>query len=551
MREVTNQQTRPIQHLISHRLRRALDAVLMTACVLFLSAATAAADQSGSQETRIVAALSGAAIGGVTPKGDAEFRQRADGRRSLEVEVEHVNLPAGAVLNVLVDNQQVGQITLGAFGSGQIELETENDQTFPLVNSRTRVVVTDQTGNTIVAGAFGDITPTPTPTPGATPTPSPGPTPGATPTPTPNGEVRIEARLAGAAINGLTPTGHAKFRSRNNGQQELEVEVEHVNLPAGTVLSVLVDGAQIGQITLATTLEGEFEVESERGASVPNVTTASTIVVTNAQGQTVLSGAFNSGPTTMTAKANDIDDANFFVSQQYQDFLEREADDSGLDFWKGEIEHCGGDDACVQRARVNTSGAFFLSIEFQETGFMIYLFSKETTGAMPRRNDFLVQMQAAAQGVVVGHAGWEQKLEDNKRSVAAAWVASPEFHARFDGLSDDRFVDALFANAGMHPSQAERDGLVAGLSAGTETRATVLRKVSDDAQLRQQEQNRAFVLMQYFGYLHRNPDEGPDVDMSGYNFWLRKLDDNGGDFQKAEMVKAFIESGEYRHRFDW
>jgi len=540
MRETTNSQTRPIHNLISYYSRRALTAVVLTACALMLSAATAAADQSGSQDTRIVAALSGAAIGGVTPKGDAEFRQRADGRRSLEVEVEHVNLPASTLLNVLVDNQKIGTITLDAFGFGQIELETENGQTFPVINSRTRVVVTDQAGGTIVAGSFGDITPTPTPTPGATPSP----------TPTPTAEVRIEARLAGAAINGLTPTGHAKFRSRN-GNREFEIEVEHVNLPAGTVLNILLDGVQIGQLTLSPTLENEFEIESEHGATVPSVAVGSTVVVTNAQGQTVLSGVFNSASSVMTPKANDIDDTNYFVSQQYRDFLDREADDSGLDFWKGEIERCGGDDACRQRTRVNTSGAFFLSIEFQETGYMLYRFNKETTGEMPRRNDFLVWMQATAQGVVVGQSGWEQKLEDNKRHEAEAWVERPEFHARFDGMNDDQFVDALFHNAGVRPAEAERNDLVEGLRERRETRATVLRKVADNAEFRQKEKNRAFVLMQYFGYLHRNPNEGPDADMSGYNFWLKKLDDNSGDFIRAEMVRAFIESTEYRDRFDW
>jgi len=554
MRDSKKNLASPVRNLISGGPRAALAIAAVIACVMFLFAASASADSGGgSQDTRIVAALSGAAIGGVTPKGSAEFRQRADGRRSLEVEVEHVNLPAGTVLNVLVDGAQTGTITLGPLQSGEVEFEAENGQTVPPVNSRTRVVVTDQAGATIVAGAFGDITPTPTPTPGATPSPSPTPTPttSPTPTPTPNGEVRIEARLAGAAINGLMPTGHAKFRSRGDGRTELEVEVEHVNLPSGTVLDVLVDGAQTGTITLAPTLEGEFEVESEHGQTVPSITSASTVVVTNAQGQTILSGAFNSSSTAPTQKGNDIDDTNFFVSQQYQDFLDREPDDSGLDFWKNEVERCGADDACRQRARVNTSGAFFLSIEFQETGFMIYRFAKETTGAMPRRNDFLVWMQQAAQGVVVGQPGWQDKLEANKQGVAGAWVSSPAFHARFDGMSNEQFVDALFANAGVVPDAAERGAIVGGLNAGSETRATVLRKVADDAQFKQQEQNRAFVLMQYFGYLHRNTDEGPDADMSGFNFWLKKLDDNGGNFVQAEMVRAFIESGEYRNRFDW
>jgi hypothetical protein len=556
MRDSKNIPTSPVRNLIAGRPRAALAVVAVIACAMFLFAAVASADSGGgSQDTRIVAALSGAGIGGVTPKGSAEFRQRADGRRSLEVEVEDVNLPAGTILNVMIDGAQVGTITLGPLQSGEVEFESENGRTVPAINSRTRVVVTDQTGATIVAGAFGDITPTPTPTPGATPTPTssptPTPTPVATPSPTPNGEVRIEARLAGAAIDGLTPTGHAKFRARNDGRTELEVEVEHVNIPAGTILNVMIDGAQTGTITLAPTLEGEFEVESERGQTVPAVTSASTVVVTNAQGQTIVSGAFNSSSTARTPKDNDIDDTNFFVSQQYEDFLDREPDDSGLDFWKGGMDKCGDDAACARVARVNTSAAFFLSIEFQETGGMIYRFAKETTGQMPRRNDFLVWMQQAAQGVVVGQPGWQDKLEANKQAVAEAWVSSPSFRARFDGMSNEQFVDALFANAGVPADASVRSVLVTDLNAGGETRATVLLKVAEDAQFKQQEQNREFVLMQYFGYLHRNPDEGPDADMSGFNFWLKKLDDNGGNFVQAEMVRAFIESSEYRKRFDW
>jgi hypothetical protein len=53
--------------------------------------------------------------------------------------------------------------------------------------------------------------------------------------------------------------------------------------------------------------------------------------------------------------------------------------------------------------------------------------------------------------------------------------------------------------------------------------------------------------MQYFGYLRRNPNDAPDVDFSGYNFWLNKLNQFNGNFVDADMVKAFITSAEYRH----
>ncbi|MDT7808301.1 MAG: hypothetical protein QOJ70_2114 [Acidobacteriota bacterium] len=653
-------------------------AVACAAVLMALAAFAIAPAFASGAETITTANLAGAVISGVTPTGTAVFRQGADNSRKLEVEVEHVNLPAGTVLNVLVGGTKIGTITLDSLGAGQIELETERGRTVPVVNTGTSVAVTNQPGANIVAGTFGSAAPTPTPTPGATPTPtatpSPTPTPGATPTPTPvmnefeaklsgaaiggtvpkgeaefenlganrefkvrienvnlpagtvldvlvdgtkvgtitvapslqrselkletengqtvpavnsrtrvvvadksgativagsfsnippqttpnptptptpapNSEVRIESRLAGAPINGLTPTGVAKFRSLG-GNSKLEVEVEHVNLPVGTILNVFVDGVKVGELTIASTLENEFELETEHGQAVPGVTTASTVVVSNAQGQTILSGVFNTAGI-VTQQPNDIDHTTFFVEQQYRDFLGREADDSGLDFWSSEIAKCNGDAACVERSRVNTSGAFFLSIEFQETGYMLYRFNKESFGVMPRRNQFLVDMQAASQGVVVGQLGWEQKLEDNKRRAAETWVERPEFHSQFDGMNDDQFVDALFRNAGVVPAQAERNNLVEGLHSHAETRATVLRKVSDNSEFRRKEQNPAFVLMQYFGYLHRNPDEGADTNMDGFNFWLKKLDDNGGDFHRAEMVRAFIEATEYRHRFEW
>lgn len=104
-------------------------------------------------------------------------------------------------------------------------------------------------------------------------------------------------------------------------------------------------------------------------------------------------------------------------------------------------------------------------------------------------------------------------------------------------------------NAGNPLSQTERDLLVSDLSSGRRSRADVLRAVAENPKLAQAEFNRAFVLMQYFGYLRRNPNDAPDGNFAGYDFWLNKLNSFDGDFVKAEMVKAFLTSAEYRHRF--
>src|SRR5260370_38886150 len=111
------------------------------------------------------------------------------------------------------------------------------------------------------------------------------------------------------------------------------------------------------------------------------------------------------------------------------------------------------------------------------------------------------------------------------------------------------FVEKLNANVGNSLSTGERNQLVNDLSTNAKTRAQVLRAVAEDEDLKNAEFNRAFVLMQYFGYLRRNPNDPQDSDHTGYDFWLTKLNQFNGNYINAEMVKAFITSIEYRQRF--
>ena len=121
-------------------------------------------------------------------------------------------------------------------------------------------------------------------------------------------------------------------------------------------------------------------------------------------------------------------------------------------------------------------------------------------------------------------------------------------------LTPAQFVDQLFGNAGVTPSAADRNAAIAEFGSATNTsdtaaRGRALRDVTENSLLQQQEFNRAFVLMQFFGYLRRDPNTGPDNNYSGYDFWLTKLNQFNGNFVAAEMVKAFITSSEYRNRF--
>lgn len=255
-------------------------------------------------------------------------------------------------------------------------------------------------------------------------------------------------------------------------------------------------------------------------------------------------------------------DSDFFVRQQYLDFFNREADSGGLAFWKNEIDQCPTA-ACRDIKRVNVSGAFFLSIEFQQTGYLVYKTYQAAfdTGETLKLREFLPDTQEIGRGVVIGQAGADQLLEQNKQRFFNGFVQRPAFVGAFPtSMSAAQFVDKLNSNtydpripvSGGALTQSERDSLVSQLSADPTSpslRAQVLRSVAENSLLSTRQSNKAFVLMQYFGYMRRSPNDAPDTDFSGYNYWLGKLNEFNGNFVNAEMVKAFIVSSEYQQRF--
>jgi hypothetical protein len=275
---------------------------------------------------------------------------------------------------------------------------------------------------------------------------------------------------------------------------------------------------------------------------------------------------------TINATAgNPIDQANFFVRQHYLDFLNRQPDTDGLNFWTNEITSCGANASCIETKRVNVSAAFYLSIEFQQTGYLVERMYKVAYGDVAgtstfngthqlqvpvvRFNEFLADTQQIGQGVIVGQTGWEALLENNKQAFSQTFVQRTRFTtALVTSMTPAQFVDKLFQNAGVTPSTADRDAAINEFAGAADTtnaaaRGRAVRRVAENATLNQQEFNRAFVLIQYFGYMRRDPNVTPDSDYTGYDFWLTKLNGFNGNFVDADMVKAFIVSSEYRRRF--
>jgi hypothetical protein len=264
---------------------------------------------------------------------------------------------------------------------------------------------------------------------------------------------------------------------------------------------------------------------------------------------------------------NPIDDSRIFVGQHYHDFLYRQSDQAGEDFWTNVIESCGADITCRTERRADVSSAFFLSTEFKETGYFVIRARKAAFGNLksnPRFEVFLRDQRELGRNVIVGQPGFQQTLEANKQGYLENFVTLPEFLAQFPvGESASVFVATLFQNSGAEPTAGERAAAMAAYGSGDSAgRVAALRNVIESGTVFNGEYNLAFVLMQYYGYLRRNPDDAPDNNFAGYDFWLSKINSFSlpgedmrddaqafGRVKRAEMVRAFIESEEYRLRF--
>jgi Domain of unknown function (DUF4214) len=290
-----------------------------------------------------------------------------------------------------------------------------------------------------------------------------------------------------------------------------------------------------------------------------------------------------------------IDDADFFASQHYVDFLRRFADGPGLTFWTGNVttQTAECNDAsnrqpgesvtdCAMRKRANTSAAFVLSPEFQNTGSFVVRVYWGTLGKRPNTpkancptlpdvaptgqcrplyNEFIVDMSNVARGIVVNDQLDPNVINANKHAFVDQFVTRTDFKQQYDGLTSAQFVDKLFTTTGVTPTASERSALITELDngAGSNTaKSSVVFKVVDGTTTQtggalvfntsygqaffNKEFDDAFVFMEYIGYMRRNPDQ------AGYDFWLAKLKQYG-NWSDAEMVLAFIRAPEYRNRF--
>jgi len=262
--------------------------------------------------------------------------------------------------------------------------------------------------------------------------------------------------------------------------------------------------------------------------------------------------------------ANPLDTPEFFVRQQYLDFLGREPDQAGFEYWSSALNGCGNDQDCNKRKRVDVSKAFFMELEFQQTGAYVYRLYRAAYGnnqPLPNSDNTnqtearkLPSYRAFAQdrARVVGGAD----LAQGQLGIANAFSQRSEFFLRYPATQDGpAFVDAVLGtikNDTGADLASQRATLINLFNSGG--RGAVLYRLADDnlttnpinnRAFIDAEYNRAFVFTQYAGYLRR------DSDIGGFLFWLAQVNSNPPQTVSKQhaMVCAFITSAEYQLRF--
>jgi uncharacterized repeat protein (TIGR01451 family) len=240
---------------------------------------------------------------------------------------------------------------------------------------------------------------------------------------------------------------------------------------------------------------------------------------------------------TTPATQNPIDGVEPFVTQQYIDFLGRLPDVVGFANWVATLNGCPnsgfGENDNPSCDRVHVSSGFFLSDEFRGRGYFAYRFYEVAFDRRPLYAEFVPDMAK------VGGAQSPQSELLSKAAYTDEFVQRSEFTNRYNGLTNSAYVNALEQNAEI--TLSNKAALIAALDANQKTRAQVLREIVESTAVEDKFFIRAFVAMQYFGYLRRDPDT------IGYNNWVTTLTNDPSNFR--HMIFGFLFSDEYRGRF--
>jgi glucose/arabinose dehydrogenase len=390
----------------------------------------------------------------------------------------------------------------------------------------------------------------------ATTTPTPTPTPAVEPPP-----VTVELAANSYSVNEADPTGVATITVNRRGVTASAVTVDFTtsDISGTTPCQNNSNGIASERCDYATAV-GTLRFaagETSKTIQIPIINDAYmepaeifTITLRNPQGTTlgtiITANVTINSDDAQAATQNPIDNQAFFIREQYIDFLGRQPEAAGFQFWMNRMNNCPAGQICD---RIDTSMRFFQSDEFQERGFYVYRLYDAVLGRLPGYTEFVADVARLNGFQTVA----EQRL--GKDAYLLDLINKAEFRAIYgqflaaDGLTATDatgFVNALIARAGITP--ASRQTLINNLQGRARTPAQTLEDfilTPEISAVGTKFYDRGFIAMQYFCYLRRDPEQ------AGFNFWAGQLIGANAPHRQDYrfMVGGFINSDEYHFRF--
>jgi len=345
-----------------------------------------------------------------------------------------------------------------------------------------------------------------------------------------------------------------------NTSGAVSVDVATVDDPAADVPCSASNGTAYARCDYATSIEtltfaaGDTQPKS---LSVPLIDDAhveqpETLQLRLLNPSNAATGALATTTLTITdngdaaGAANPILQTPLFVRMQYLDFLSREPEAG--EPWSAVLNNCSNVNTNPNCDRITVSKAFFESLEFRLKGFYVFNFYRVAYNRLPEYVEVIPDMRS-----VTGQT--PEEVYAKRAAFPVNFTGRPEFKNLYDAQSNTNFVNALLDRYGLQgittndPANPEggtkvtltRADLLNRLGNQTLTRGGALRAIVESNEVGAAEFNRAFVAMQYYGYLRRTPES------KGYNDWLTYLNANPTDART--MVNGFMNSIEYRVRF--
>ena len=252
-------------------------------------------------------------------------------------------------------------------------------------------------------------------------------------------------------------------------------------------------------------------------------------------------GALTVDPGVSYSVSNPLDDHKFFVSQHYSDLIGREPDQPTIEKLNAQFSACGARSECLKARRLDLSTSLLVQNELPTSGLFLHALYTAGLGRRPRFTEYETD-----RNVILSH---NVEASDGRLAIALSFVQRPEFDKRYpSSLKATEFVDLLLATISQSTAvdlKNERAGLITLFDGTNGGRAAVLERAISQQRVIDAQYNQAFVMVQYFSYLRRDPDD------SGLNFWVNSLKNKPlRDPDSARsMVCAFLTSAEYQNRF--